>query len=71
MKKNVEVYTAYCPDRDMTFIMHVKQMGQVKIEYVIGYYYGPPNDEDTKNYAGDPVGFIYGPPSEYENTCTR
>lgn len=51
-----ELYTAYCPDRDMTFIMKVEYVENVKVESVVGYYYGTPDDELTKKFYGDLVG---------------
>ena len=53
-----ELYTAYCPERDMTFIMKVEYDGNLKVESVVGYYDGPPGDESTKQFYGDLVGIF-------------
>lgn len=48
------IFTAYAAETDMTFIM--KEMldsdGEVKSTEVIGWYYGGPDEEDTKNFIG-------------------
>lgn len=52
MKKEIE--TAYAPENDLTFIMqyiyHDDEL--VKMD-CIGFYYGEPNDETTREIIGD------------------
>lgn len=47
------IYGAYSPQYDMTFIVK-EQIYEDKITIeVTGFYYGEPNDEDTKMFDGD------------------
>lgn len=51
---NVETYAAYSPEYDMTFIVKETTTNDNKILVeVTGFYYGEPNDEDTKMFDGD------------------
>jgi len=46
--EEVEVYTAYSEEADITFIMEDKG----KTTRVVGFYYGEPNEEDTERFYG-------------------
>ena len=47
------IYTVYAEHDDITFIMEEEKQGnQVKVT-VKGFYYGEPNEEDTKCYMDD------------------
>lgn len=50
----VEIYEAYAPDNDMTFVMkdELAENGQVIATECIGWYYGRPNKEDTDFFYG-------------------
>lgn len=51
-----EIYTAYAPANDMTFIMKDTYNGEeITRTEVIGWYYGEPNDEATEQFKGDLV----------------
>ena len=50
-----EVYTTYAQDTDITFIMedvYDNNKNLVTTE-VKGFYYGVPNEKDTKEFYGD------------------
>lgn len=48
-----ELYTAYAPNCDMTFIMRDVYDGETpKSTEVVGWYYGEPNDEATECFIG-------------------
>lgn len=48
-----EIYTVYASNDDMTFIMKDTFDGEeIKSTEVIGWYYGEPNDEETKYFSG-------------------
>ncbi len=48
-----EIYTAYAPNADITFIMcDTLENGEVVSAEVVGFYYGQPCDELTKEYTG-------------------
>lgn len=48
-----EIYTVYAPAGDMTFIMRDVYNGEeIASTSVIGWYYGEPNNEATKKFAG-------------------
>lgn len=47
-RTTANIYTAYSKDADITFIMEDKD----KTTRVAGFYYGEPDDEDTKMYYG-------------------
>ena len=48
------VFTTYAAEADMTFIMSdmLDSDGEVKSTEVLGWYYGGPNEEDTKTFIG-------------------
>ena len=48
------IFTAYAAETDMTFIMMDKMDsdGEVKSTEVLGWYYGEPNEENTKEFIG-------------------
>lgn len=51
-KKTVEIVPMYCPTEDRTFLMEEVRIGSVLVrEKLVGWYYGEPNDEDTKTYS--------------------
>ncbi len=45
---STKVYTAYSSEADITFIMEDKG----KTTSVVGFYYGEPDEEATRNYYG-------------------
>ena len=47
-RTTANIYTAYSKEADITFIMEDKD----KTTRVAGFYYGEPDDEDTKMYYG-------------------
>lgn len=47
-RTTANIYTAYSKEADITFIMEDKD----KTTRVAGFYYGEPDDEDTKIYYG-------------------
>lgn len=55
-----EIYTAYAPQNDITFIMRdtfriidkATHDGELCSTSVIGWYYGEPNEENTQYYKG-------------------
>jgi hypothetical protein len=57
--KAPEIYTAYAPNNDITFIMRdtYNLTGELESTAVIGWYYGEPNEENTRNYVGDLVAY--------------
>lgn len=54
IKSVTEITTTYSADADMTFILKetTSAEGDPISTEVIGFYYGAPNEEDTKNYIG-------------------
>lgn len=51
-KKTVEIVPMYCPTEDRTFLMEEVRIGSILVrEKLVGWYYGEPNDEDTKIYS--------------------
>ena len=59
--KEPEIYTAYAPNNDITFIMRDTYHfnGELESTAVIGWYYGEPDDENTRQFIGDLVAY-YG-----------
>jgi hypothetical protein len=60
MNKNYsELVEHYCPDTDTTFITeetYDSETGEINIIKCVGWYFGTPNDTDTRKYAnGDMV----------------
>ena len=51
---NEEIYTTYAPETDMTFIMKdtFNTTGDILETQVVGWYYGEPNEEDTRGFYG-------------------
>ena len=51
---NQEIYTAYAEHHDMTFIMvdTFDEKGEPMATECIGFYYGEPNEENTKAFSG-------------------
>ena len=47
-REAVEVYTLYSQEGDITFIMEDKK----NKTSVVGFYFGEPNDEDTREFRG-------------------
>ena len=49
-----EIYTAYAEQSDITFIMKdtLDHNGTPYKTEVIGWYYGEPDDESTRQYSG-------------------
>lgn len=48
-----EIYTAYAPNTDMTFIMQDTYEGdEIKATECIGWYHGEPDDKSTKTFIG-------------------
>ena len=45
------IYTIYAKDDDMTFIMEKKRSNGKETLSVVGFYFGEPNDSDTKEYT--------------------
>ena len=52
---NEEIYTAYSASADMTFILKdtLDNDGTPYRTEVIGFYYGEPDEENTRRYMGD------------------
>lgn len=50
-----EIYTAYAEDNDMTFILKdtLDNDGTPYRTEVIGFYYGEPDEDNTRQYMGD------------------
>lgn len=44
------IYTVYAEKDDMTFIMEEKPSETGRTLSVIGFYFGEPNDDDTREY---------------------
>lgn len=57
MKKTIE--TAYAENADITFIMEYIETdnGEPVQTAVIGWYYGEPNEESTRQFAGDLIAY--------------
>lgn len=52
-KSDSVTYTAYADDCDMTFILIDTYVGEdVVSTECVGFYFGEPNDADTKRFAG-------------------
>ena len=52
IKSITEIQTAYSPESDMTFILKetTSADGEPISTEVVGFYYGEPNERDTRNY---------------------
>lgn len=51
-KKTIEIVPMYCHSEDRTFLMEEVRIGSILVrEKIVGWYYGEPNDEDTKTYS--------------------
>jgi len=48
------IYTVYAEKDDMTFIMEETE----NTITVRGFYFGKPNDKDTKKYLGGLIAFV-------------
>ena len=50
-----QIYTAYAEKNDITFIMKdtLDENGTPYTTEVVGWYYGEPTKEDTRQYIGD------------------
>ena len=46
------IFTIYAKDDDMTYIMEDKTVNKEKYLSVVGFYFGKPNEADTKEYTG-------------------
>ena len=59
MIKGPEIYTAYAPNNDITFIMRDTYHfnGELESTAVIGWYYGEPDEESTRKFIGDLVAY--------------
>lgn len=61
------IYTVYAEADDMTFIMKSEKIegtiDEATLE-VVGYYWGKPNDESTRDMTGKLKGIYYEEPSE-------
>ena len=57
MMSNNEIYTAYAPHNDITFIMKDThdENGEPLTTEVVGWYYGEPNENNTRDFIGDLV----------------
>ena len=55
MDKTTKVYTVYAEKDDITFIMTVEKEGKKEKHTVTGFYYGEPNEKDTKTFMNDPT----------------
>ena len=48
-----EIYTTYAPDTDTTFILEDVWNGEDLVSTEVkGFYYGAPNEDDTKEFYG-------------------
>lgn len=49
-----EIYTAFAPHNDITFIMEdtYDESGEIVTTECVGWYYGEPNDEATQTFIG-------------------
>lgn len=45
------IYTIYAEKDDMTFIMEEKKESDKRTLSVVGFYFGPPEDEATSEYT--------------------
>lgn len=54
LKSITEIQTAYSKEADMTFILKetTSADGDPISTEVVGFYYGEPNERDTRNYLG-------------------
>ena len=54
MFRENELYTVYAPSADITYIMRdtFRLNGDWESTAVIGWYYGEPDEENTRKYAG-------------------
>ncbi len=61
MFKSDELYTAYSQAADITFIMRdtFGLTGELESTGVIGWYYGPPDPNNTREFSGKLVAY-YG-----------
>ena len=57
MKKTIE--PAYAENADITFIMEYTETdsGEPIQTAVIGWYYGEPNEENTRQFTGDLIAY--------------
>lgn len=57
MMSDYEIYTAYAPHNDITFIMKdtLDENGEPCKTEVVGWYYGEPDDQNTRDFIGDLV----------------
>ncbi len=46
------IYTVYSSESDMTFIMEETTSDKTKKISVVGFYYGEPDEEATKDFTG-------------------
>lgn len=57
-----EIYTAYAPDADITFIMRdtFNLVGdELESTAVVGFYYGEPDEQTTREFIGKTTAY-YG-----------
>jgi hypothetical protein len=54
------IYTVYAEKDDLTFIMEEEEKNGKIIVKVIGFYYGEPSEELTKEYTGKLVAELEG-----------
>lgn len=47
----MKIETGYIPSMDITVIFQVGE----KMQMIIGWYFGEPDEENTKQYAGEGV----------------
>ena len=54
IKTITEIQTAYSPETDITFILKeiTSVEGDLISTEVVGFYYGAPNEQDTRDYLG-------------------
>lgn len=54
IKSITEIQTVYSPEADMTFILKetASADGDPISTEVAGFYYGAPNEQDTRDYLG-------------------
>ena len=54
IKSITEITTAYSAEGDMTFILRetTRPNGEPISTEVVGFYYGEPDEESTKNFIG-------------------
>ena len=54
MMSDCEIYTAYTPYNDITFIMKdtLDENGEPRKTEVAGWYYGEPDEKTTRDFIG-------------------